>query len=191
MPRKPPAADPKKNPAGSFVAAGGVAAAIAAAADGTDPDGKPKLPTFKGVAYTGQPMTPEGWYTPVVIDLAGVKVPKEQRPALRQHDHNRVVGHTTAVKVTDAGIEVEGVVSNPESEQAREVVATSRNGFQWQLSIGANPIRTEDLESGKTATVNGREVTGPMTISRETELGEFQFRSARRRRGHPRGRSGF
>ncbi|MBU4400468.1 MAG: hypothetical protein KKE86_14180 [Planctomycetes bacterium] len=45
---------------------------IEAAADGeTATDGKPRLPRFSMVAYTGGPMRVAGWRYPVVVDLAG------------------------------------------------------------------------------------------------------------------------
>lgn len=141
----------------------------------TAAEGEGKLPSFSGVAYTGAPMVPDGWWNPVIIDLAGVQVPSQKRPALRQHDHQQIVGHTTAIKVdASTGINVEGVCSG-QAEHVAKVVEPARNGFPWQMSIGANPIRTEFLEAGKQAKVNGRDVTGPMTISRETSLGEVSF----------------
>lgn len=133
-----------------------------------------KLGTFQGNAYTGAAMRPEGWWRPIVVDLAGVRAASQHRPVLRQHDHNQIVGHTDSVKVSDKGIEIAGVFSG-EKQHTDKVTVPAKNGFQWQLSIGATPIRTEELESGKTAVVNGREVTGPLTISRETELGEISF----------------
>ena len=36
-------------------------------------------------------------------------------------------------------------------------------------------MRTEFLEAGEEAEVNGRTVSGPLTISRETDLGEVSF----------------
>jgi len=149
-------------------AAGGIARIQAA-----DGEGK-KLGTFEGIAYTGVPMQPGGWWDAIVVDLAGVRVPSQHRPVLRQHDHNQIVGHTTSVKVTDKDIEIAGVFSG-EAQHTDKVTVPAKNGFQWQLSIGADPIRTEFLESGETATVNGRDVTGPVVISRETELGEISF----------------
>ena len=137
-------------------------------------DGKGKLPSFRGNAYTGAAMRPGGWWGKVIIDLAGVKVPSQHRPVLRQHDHEKIVGHTTAVKVTKDGIRVEGVFSG-EKQHVEKVTTPAKNGFKWQLSVGANPVRTEYLEAGETTTVNGREVTGPLTISKETELGEISF----------------
>lgn len=153
-----------------FVAATAKPAAIRAA----EGEGK-KLPSFSGVAYTGAPMTLGGWWTPVIVALDGVKVPSQHRPVLRQHDFNRIVGHTDAVTV-DAkdGITIEGPMSGvgPDKDEVCQLAA---NGFQWQLSIGAKPIRTEFLEAGETTEVNGRSVTGPLDIVRECELGEISF----------------
>lgn len=149
--------------------AGGGTVAIRAAEGG---EGK-KLATFTGRAYTGQPMTPEGWYTPVVIDLAGVRS-RQNRPVLRQHDHEQIVGHTNEVKVGPEGIDVAGVFSG-QAEHVAKVVEPASNGFAWQLSVGADPIRTEYLEAGEETEVNGRTVVGPMVISRETEIGEVSF----------------
>lgn len=133
-----------------------------------------KLGTFAGNAYTGAAMKPEGWWRPIVVDLAGVRVSSQHRPVLRQHDHNQIVGHTESVKVSDKGIEIAGVLSG-EKQHTDKVTVPAKNGFRWQLSIGATPVRTEELEPGKTAEVNGREVSGPLTISRETDLGEISF----------------
>jgi hypothetical protein len=103
-----------------------------------------------------------------------VRVPSQHRPALRQHDHEQIVGHTTEVKVDKGGIHVQGVFSG-EDEHRNKVIVPAKNGFQWQLSVGANPVRTEQLEAGEETQVNGRAVVGPLTISRETEIGEISF----------------
>lgn len=167
--KKKTAAAARENPK-SLTATGGLAKIQAADGDG---EGK-KLASFEGNAYTGAPMNPQGWWDPIIVDLGGVRVPSQHRPVLRQHDHNQIVGHTTAVKVTDAGIEIAGVFSG-QPEHADKVTVPAKNGFQWQLSIGADPVRTEFVEAGETVKVNGRDVTGPIVISRETELGEISF----------------
>ncbi len=161
-------------PRGFFISA--VTAATINAAESSE-DGKPKLSTFAGRAYTGAPMKPEGWGLPLVVDLDGVKVPSQHRPVLRQHNHEQIVGHTTEVKVTtgkDGGIDIAGPFSG-ESQHVDKVRVPASNGFQWQLSIGATPVRTEFVEAGQTVSVNGRDFAGPGTISRETELGEISF----------------
>jgi Caudovirus prohead serine protease len=153
-----------------FRVSSGASCAIKAAegADGS------KLATFDGVAYTGAPMRPMGWWNDVIIDLAGVQIPSQHRPALRQHDHEQIVGHTTSIKADKNGIPVEGVFSG-EQQHVDTVTVPAKNGFQWQLSLGADPIRTEFLEAGEETEVNGRKVVGPMTISRETRIGEISF----------------
>jgi HK97 family phage prohead protease len=133
-----------------------------------------KLPSFRGTAYTGAVMRPGGWFGNVIIDLDGVKVPSQHRPILRQHDHEKVVGHSTSIRVDRKGIHAEGVLSG-ERHHVDSVVVPARNGFQWQLSVGANPTRTEFVEPGEETEVNGRTVTGPLTVSRETDLGEISF----------------
>lgn len=156
----------------AFTATGGPAVIAAAEGEGD----KKKLGTFSGRAYTGVPMRPQGWYTPVIIDLDGVRA-KQNRPALRQHDHEQIVGHTTKVKVAtgaDGGIDVEGLFSG-QDEHVAKVVEPAQKGFQWQYSVGANPVRTEYLETGEETEVNGRTWSGPLVISRETELGEVSF----------------
>jgi hypothetical protein len=160
----------KRDDPRAFTAAGGIRAEIAEPKAGAK-----KLGSFSGNAYTGVPMKPEGWWQSIVVDFAGVRVANQHRPVLRQHDHNQIVGHTTSVSVDPAqGILIEGVFSG-ERQHTDKVTVPARNGFQWQLSIGANPVRTEFLEAGESAEVNGRQVAGPLTISRETELGEISF----------------
>src|SRR5262245_25156679 len=63
---------------------------LQAADPGAEPagDGK-RLPRFKMTAYTGGKMVVAGFPLPVVIDLAGMKVPAKQRPILRAHDPNQ------------------------------------------------------------------------------------------------------
>jgi phage head maturation protease len=136
--------------------------------------GDGKLLTFDGIAYTGRRMRPQNWTSDVVIDLQGIKISSQHRPVLRQHDPGDLVGHTNSVRVTSRGIEIAGVFSG-HPDRTAEVIEPAKNGFQWQLSVGANPTRLEYLEPGEDATINGMTMTGPLTISRETELGEVSF----------------
>lgn len=133
-----------------------------------------KLPTFEMHAYTGAPMRVEGFYYPVVVDLEGVRVPAQERPIFRQHDPQKIVGHTNQVRVDESGIWAKGVMSGV-GPDTTEIVGLAKNDFPWQASIGASTVRLETVEPGQTAEVNGREVTGPCYISRETVLGEISF----------------
>jgi len=142
-----------------------------AAAEATE-DGKPKLRTFTGTAYTGAEMVPEGFYRPVMVDLAGLAVPRQTVPILRGHDPEQVLGHTQEIKV-DGRVEISGVFSG--ATRAAEVVELAAGGFPWQLSIGARIEKLIRLDDGEKADVNGRQVTGPLLIARKTTLREVSF----------------
>lgn len=137
-------------------------------------DGTPKRPTFSMVGYTGAPVRVGGYSVPIIVELSGIKLASPQIPILLNHDMDRLVGQTQSIKIDAKGIHVTGTITG-DNEDAKEVVSQAKNGFKWQASIGASPDRREFLESGQKATVNGREVTGPMLISRDTTLGELSF----------------
>ncbi len=138
-------------------------------------DGKPSVPTFEGIAYTGAPMSPGGFGGQIVCELGGIEWAKDEKhPVLHIHEAPEVVGHTTKIKASKDGIHVEGVLSG-NTEHAEKVRGPASRGFPWQMSIGATPTETSFLEAGEKATVNGREVTGPMTIAHKTKLSEVSF----------------
>jgi phage head maturation protease/phage major head subunit gpT-like protein len=135
---------------------------------------EPKRPTFAIHAYTGASMRVAGYYTPVILDIAGIKASRKALPILFNHDPSRVLGMATEVTINAEGIKLAGTITN-DDDDAKSVIGNAKNGFQWQASIGANPIRVERLEAGKTTTINGRSVSGPMLIARESELYETSF----------------
>lgn len=132
-----------------------------------------KRPTFDMVAYTGVPMNASGFYSPVIIELSGVKTANAQIPVLLDHDPSRIVGQGEA-KVDTSAIRVTGSVLGEDTD-AQKVTALAKNGFKWQVSVGASVTRREFLEAGKKAVVNGREVSGPLMIARESMLHEVSF----------------
>ena len=150
-----------------FRLAGGVAVIAEAGTSGK------KIGRFSGRAYTGAVMSPNGWMR-LILDLTGGKIPSQHRPMLWNHNHEAVAGHTESVKVGPEGVDVDGIFSG-EDKHVKEITGPASRGFQWQLSIGGNPIRLEYLEAGKETEVNGRTVTGPLDIAREWELGEVSF----------------
>ena len=78
-------------------------------------DGKPKLPRFNMVAYTGGAMRIAGWRYPVVVDLAGLAIPSQARPIRFSHDPASGVGHSDAIRVEDGKLVAAGVVSRVQS----------------------------------------------------------------------------
>jgi hypothetical protein len=136
-------------------------------------------PRFSMVAYTGGPMDVGGFGDLVVVDLDGLDIGAKARPILRDHEASRIVGHTTDIRVSrrsDNGAQllVSGVISGS-GPDAAEVIASSRQGFPWQASIGARATEWEQLRAGATATVNGRKIDGPAQIARKSILKEVSW----------------
>lgn len=127
------------------------------------------------VAYTGAAMRLGIFPAPVVVDLAGLQIPSQQRPVLRSHDPEKVVGHTDTIEKLEQRLKVSGIVSGAGSQAADEVVNLARNGFPWQASVGASTQRMEFVEKGTSVKVNGRRFDGPVYVARQTTLGEISF----------------
>jgi hypothetical protein len=132
------------------------------------------LPRFRMVAYTGSPMRVGGWRYPVIIDLAGLVIPSQSRPIRFGHDPLAGVGHTDAIRVEQGQLVATGVVSR-DTAAAREVVASSKNGFPWQASVGASVDEFEFVKESQKVTVNGQQYTGPLNVVRKATLGEISF----------------
>lgn len=135
-------------------------------------EGEGKLPSFQGVAYTGGAMRLTGFRYPVVVDLSSTQA-AAAIPTLYAHDSERIVGHGAA-EVSAQRIKLSGVVSH-DGEDAQRVVASSKNGFPWQLSIGAEPGQLDFIEAGKSIKVNGKNFNGPVYVARQNVLGEISF----------------
>lgn len=132
------------------------------------------IPRFMMIAYTGEPMTVEGWRHPVVVDLEGLSIPSQRRPVRFGHSIFAGVGHTERIMVEGGRLIAEGVVSR-DTDVAREIVASGKRGFPWQASIGAQVAQAEFIRNGKSITVNARTFEGPVYVARRTVLGEISF----------------
>ncbi|MGQ9636043.1 MAG: hypothetical protein ACUVXB_17605, partial [Bryobacteraceae bacterium] len=137
-------------------------------------DGRPRLPRFSMVAYTGGPMRIAGWRYPVIVDLAGLAIPSQSRPIRFGHDMASGVGHTDAIRIEDGRLVAAGVVSR-DTPAAREIVASARNGFPWQASIAAAVEEFEFVKESQKVLVNGRQFAGPVNVIRKATLGEISF----------------
>ncbi|MCL4743269.1 MAG: hypothetical protein KJZ54_13825 [Phycisphaerales bacterium] len=137
-------------------------------------EGERALPRFRMVAYTGGAMRIAAWRYPVVIDLAGLEIPSQARPIRFGHDPAAGVGHTDAIRVEGGQLIATGMISR-DTAAAKEVVASSKNGFPWQASVGASVDEFEFVREKQKATVNGREFEGPINIVRRATLGEISF----------------
>lgn len=132
------------------------------------------LKRFSMNAYTGGPMRLSGFRLPVVVDLAGLHIPKQNQPILKDHDPTQVVGHSTEIEIFSGELHVAGLMSGS-GDAANEVRTTGKNGFPWQASIGASVKRLESVREGESVTVNGQTFQGPIYVARESELREVSF----------------
>ena len=153
---------------------GGIVIEAFADADQVAAGGKPRLPRFSMVAYTGGTMKIAGWRFPVVVDLAGLSIPTQSRPIRFGHDMASGVGHTDQIRIDGGKLLATGVVSR-DTPAAKEIVVSARNGFPWQASIGASVDEFHFVKDGQEATVNGRQFSGPVNVVRKATLGEISF----------------
>lgn len=134
-----------------------------------------KIPTFSMLAYSGGLLHKlRGWEHPAVVNLAGLKIPSQKLPVRLSHDPDQGVGHTTRIHVSNGQLFAEGVISR-ETEFARDVVGSARNGFPWKASIGADPLETIFVPGNKQIKANGRVFDGPLYYVPDAKLVEISF----------------
>lgn len=129
----------------------------------------PARRTFEGVAYSGEAIS-DGW-TPIVIDLDSLRLP-ERCPVLLQHEREARVGVCT-LTVADGALRSTGYLLT--NAQAAALAADADDGFPWQLSVHAQPGSVEEVAPGAAVQVNGRALTGPLSILRQTLIRELSF----------------
>lgn len=126
---------------------------------------------FRMRAYNGAVV--QRHYGEFVIDMEGLGH-KAKVPMLYEHDKTKIVGFADVVSPGKDYLDLEGQLSSVTS-YGRQVAELSDEGFPWQASVGIDVTKREDLESGESAVVNGRQVNGPISIAREWELKETSF----------------
>lgn len=136
--------------------------------------GEGKLPRFSMVAYTGGPMRTGFSNNPVVVDLQGLQIPSQALPIRFQHDAEKGVGHSDSIKIENGQVTAAGIISRA-TPQAQEVISSSKAGFPWQASIGAEVEEYEYVKPGLTVLVNGQSVSGPFLHITKSVLNEISF----------------
>jgi hypothetical protein len=145
------------------------------AAEPADGDKPAKPRRFSLKAYTGDRMTVRGWWSPVVVDLAGLKTPKKI-PVLIDHtrDAEHVLGQADEIVKARDTLTVAGDVLGT-SDTARQVIELADAGFTWESSVGLSVESVEEVREGTTVKANGRTFTGPVLIARKSRLKEVSF----------------
>jgi phage major head subunit gpT-like protein len=129
---------------------------------------------FRIVAYTGSPIR-QGWSRePVVIDVAGMKLPKSV-PVVLGHDYSlgAILGKGTP-SVVDGQLVVEGEIL-ADTDVARQITHLAAAGYEWQASVGADVRRHQKVDADAATTVNGQTHVGPVRIVKASALREVSF----------------
>ena len=136
---------------------------------------KTKKRKFSMVAHSGKIMLNHWLWGNLAIDLSGVSIGRKKKPALREHNSNRIVGWTEGINIDEKrGIVAEGIFSG-KTEDGIQALELADEGFPWQASIYIPPLAIERVKDGETAEVNGRKIKGPGTIFRKSILREVSF----------------
>ncbi|MFV0442865.1 MAG: hypothetical protein ACK5Q5_04755 [Planctomycetaceae bacterium] len=147
---------------------------LVAADSSTESEGTNRLRRFTMTAYTGGKLNLPNFLFPVVADLSGMRISAKSRPILRDHDLSRIVGHTDTIDIGAGSIRLTGVISAANA-YAREVADSADNGFPWQASIGATAAKVSFVDERESVEVNGRRLTGPLYVARQSLLREISF----------------
>lgn len=135
------------------------------------------LPRVNLLAYTGVPMRLDGFHLPVVVDLESLRVPRQQIPILRGHHPDKIAGHTEGIGIQVPNLRGVGVLSGT-PEHTADILHTAKNGFPWQVSLGASLTgRPQHVPAGESVKVNGRDWGGPLLVARGAVLRELSVLS--------------
>ncbi len=132
------------------------------------------VPQFSMVAYTGGPMKIAGFSHPVVVDLEGLSIDRQNIPIRLDHNPKQGVGHTHRVAIENGQLVAEGLISR-DTSWAQDVAQSGLRGFPWQASIGADILEAEFVPTGRSIQVNGRTLKGPLYVIRRSILKEISF----------------
>lgn len=166
----------EEKPLGEAIRAvmGGDCTIKAAASGDGDGDGSKGTPSIDINVYSGGIMV-VGYYGRVVVDLAGMKA-SNVTPILYGHntyDIDGILGQTSKV-VADKKLTASGSIMG-KSDITDKVLALSKDGYKFQSSMGATPLKTRDVPEGEDVEVNGQTLTGPFVLVVESKLNEISI----------------
>lgn len=135
-----------------------------------------KLPRLDIVAYNGGLMSVPGWGA-LAIDLAGLDLAGQVR-VLADHDArlDGILGHSKA-EARDGRLRVSGAILAT-TDTAKRVVELAKNGFEFQASVGVEPVEHARVKPGDKVQVNNRTLSAPeggFTLVRKGKLREVSI----------------
>ena len=139
----------------------------------TDPETGDALPSrFTGELYSGAGVFGGSVY----VDIASMQF-APSIPLLFNHSADDVIGMIESVtKVTNQdgtlSLQADGKLFVDIDDDAVSIVRKAQAGMQWQMSLGGFDYTEIEYPSGATVSVNGRTVTGPVTVLSNAMLRE-------------------
>lgn len=129
-------------------------------------EGKPA--SFSMIAYNGGPLSVPGYKHPIILDLSGAQFRRNVLANL-DHDSHKRVGQVLATENDGKQIKLSGVFSAA-TDARDEVINSSRDGFEWEASIEAQPHKLELVAAGERINVNGKSFDGPVYVARQSTV---------------------
>lgn len=123
------------------------------------------------LGYTGALVT--AFWEDFIIDLSGMTA-NDRFAILRQHAPDRIVGVATSWSVDDAGFHIEGEFMSS-TQDAGKCWSSDGRATRGSAPSACGRWRYPGSPPGATATVNGREVSGPCDIWTRSKVRECSF----------------
>ena len=122
---------------------------------------------------SGEPMS-HPWWGRCMFDLAGAVTHKDTYALDYCHDASEIVGKFDRPQVGAAGeyTAKATVIPFTADDRASEIIHRAAAGTPYEASIFFDPgtCKAEYLDDSQVATVNGRQVSGPLTVFRQFDL---------------------
>ncbi|MGA2705905.1 MAG: hypothetical protein ABSH35_33090 [Isosphaeraceae bacterium] len=153
---------------------------ILAAADGSGPNLTSEVPTFMAEAFIGDhALKLQGYRHRLLIDTAGLVIPRQRMHIHAQFDKMSGIGHTEKIRLEGNRIVATGIVSRS-TEAAREFTHSIKardpsHRFPWKLALIASPDEVDRVEPGQMASVNGKTWDGPLFVARRSTVANLGF----------------
>lgn len=131
---------------------------------------------FAGVAYAGEVITGHGYWGRVAFDLASTRF-ADKVPILVEHDRGQRAGfgQLSIDSGADAGSDLRISGTLLDNAHGNAIAAEADAGFPWQLSVHIEPGSIEEVGGGELVALNGRMLSGPLTIFRNSLIRETSF----------------
>ncbi|MDR3232277.1 MAG: hypothetical protein LBT46_01185 [Planctomycetaceae bacterium] len=121
-------------------------------------------------AFSGKPFT-HWWWGDCIFDRSGASIPFQKIPIDYNHDSTEAVGYLDTFS-GETALECNGyLLPFKDGDRASEIIAKKEAGMPYQCSVMLNDnVKEEFVDKGETAEVNGKTVSGPITIFRNFDV---------------------